>query len=349
MGAASDALRQLGYEVHEFNWADTFKTRKGCEVEPLHRSTWHRVEERLGLGPIILKLNRDLLRTAARVDPDYIFFYNVRLVPPMTVRTLRRQRPKAVIGQYANDNPFSERASAGYWHNFTRSVPLFDLHFAYRLDNLSDFQRYGAKDVHLLRAYFIPEVDQPIPTEYLSESDRSDVLFAGHFEPDGRLQALTQLAETGVHLRLHGGGWTSVLEGLPGGHPLRSQLPAEPVVGNAYRRAIAGSSVALCFLSTMNKDTYTRRNFEIPAIGTAVLSQWSSDLAKLFRDGEEIEFFSSAEELTKKALGLIADPVHRDRIAKAGHRRVMADGHDVVSRMRGVAAVFESTCARRRE
>jgi hypothetical protein len=343
MGAASDALRQLGYEVHEFHWADTFKTKNEREVEPVNRSTWHRVEERVGFGPIVYRLNSELLRTAAAVDPDYIFFYNVRLIHPRTVRALKRQLPQAVFGQYANDNPFSERASVGYWHNFTRSVPLFDLHFAYRLDNLDDYRRHGARNVHLLRAYYLPEVDRPIPAEDLSESDHSDVLFAGHFEPDGRLQALTEIVEAGVHLRLHGGGWAPILESLPAGHRLRSQLPAKPVVGDDYRKAIAGAKVALCFLSTMNKDTYTRRNFEIPAIGTAVLSQYSEDLAQLFRESEEIAFFRSPQDVSTEALALLSDDERRTRVAQGGHERVLADGHDVVSRMALVAQAFEVT------
>lgn len=343
MGAASEALRQLGYEVHEFHWADTFKAREGDEVEPTHRSQWHRVEERIGFGPIVSRLNRDLLRTAISFKPDFVLFYNVRLVHPRTVRRMRISLPQAVFGQYANDNPFSELASRGYWHNFIRSIPLFDIHFAYRLDNLNDFRRHGARDVHLLRSYFLPEVDRPIAAEDLSEADKSDVLFAGHFEPDGRLQALTELAEAGVHLRLHGGGWTRLLEGLPSGHPLRSQLPATPLVGRDYRRAISGTRLALCFLSAMNKDTYTRRNFEIPAIGTAMLSQYSDDLATLFQENEEIAFFRSFEDVVPQSLALLADEARLRQLARGGHHRVILDGHDVVSRMSAVADIFEKT------
>ena len=339
--AASDALRQLGYDVHEFHWADTFKEFSPNEIEPHYRSQRHRVEERLGFGPIVTNLNRNLVHKAASVLPDYILFYNVRLVHARTVRTLRALLPNSVFGQYANDNPFSSRASVGYWHHFKSSIPLFDLHFAYRLENLEDYRRRGARNVHLVRSYYLPNIDQRIPGPDIPESERSDVLFAGHFEPDGRLEALTSLADTGVKLRLHGGGWTPVLKNLPRSHPLRRQLPASPVVGHDYRIAISGTSIALCFLSTMNKDTYTRRNFEIPAIGTAVLSQYSNDLASLFREGKEIAFFRSTEELLAQTQRLLADPELCSRIASAGHKRVVSDGHDVVSRMKVVSRAFE--------
>lgn len=346
MAAASEALRKLDYEVAEFHWATTFKKKRAGQIEPEHRSTWHRLEERAGFGPIVAGLNRNLVRKAMEVQPNFVFFYNVRLVYPRTMRRLRTLLPDAVFGQYANDNPFSERASVGYWNNFLRSVPWFDLHFAYRLDNLDDFRRRGAQDVRLIRSYYRPEVDRPVPTDRILPEDRSEVLFAGHYEPDGRLEALTTLVDGGVALRLHGGGWTSVLESLPAGHPLRRLMPATPIVGADYRRAIAGAEVALCFLSTMNKDTYTRRNFEIPAIGTAVLSQYSDDLASLFAEGSEIAFFRSSVDLLAQARTLLNDPNLRANIARGGRRRVVADGHDVLNRMTAVAEAFESARSR---
>jgi spore maturation protein CgeB len=92
----------------------------------------------------------------------------------------------------------------------------------------------------------------------------------------------------------------------------------------------------------MNKDTYTRRNFEIPAIGTAVLSQYSDDLASLFRENEEIAFFSDTATLIKRAQELLHDVPLRKRIADGGSARVRTDGHDVDARMRGLAQAFES-------
>jgi spore maturation protein CgeB len=340
MTAAAEALRSLGFTVHEFHWADTFKEMKQGEVEPQHRSTRHRIEERVAAGPIVRALNKRLLTEAAELRPDYVWFYNVRLIYPRTVNRLRQLLPNAVFGQYANDNPFSEHASFGFWRHFLNSSRLFDLHFAYRTDNLADFERMGSKHTYMLRSYFLPDLDRPIPEEELVESDRSDILFAGHFEDDGRLEMLRNLASRGFRLRLHGGGWTPVLAGLPPLDPLKKLWPAKPIVGDEYRRAISGTKVALCFLSTVNKDTYTRRNFEIPAIGSVMLSQFSEDLGDLFRDGEEVEFFRNGEELASKVVLLLSDEERRTRLSELGNRRVHQDGHDVVSRMQIVAQAF---------
>jgi len=55
---------------------------------------------------------------------------------------------------------------------------------------------------------------------------------------------------------------------------------------------------------------------------------------QLFKEDEEACFFSSPEELVRKAQWLINNPDIRESIAQAGLRRVWADRHDVTSRAR---------------
>jgi spore maturation protein CgeB len=108
------------------------------------------------------------------------------------------------------------------------------------------------------------------------------------------------------------------------------------VWGNEYNLALCGAKVALVFLSKLNRDTYTRRTFEIPGSGTAMLSEYTDDLAELFKEGSEIEFFRNPEQMLQKISSYLGDEKRRHSIAKSGHDRVLADGHDVVSRMKQV-------------
>ena len=105
--------------------------------------------------------------------------------------------------------------------------------------------------------------------------------------------------------------------------------------------AISGTKIALCFLSKLNEDTYTTRNFQIPAMRTFMLSEYTPDLASLYEEGKEAEFFRSQEELVDKVRYYLQHESEREEIARAGHRRVLADGHDVVSRARQFLAVVE--------
>jgi len=84
----------------------------------------------------------------------------------------------------------------------------------------------------------------------------------------------------------------------------------------------------------LNRDTYTRRCFEIPAAGTVLLAQYSDDLAGLFEPDVEAVYFKSPDELITKLTWLLENNDIRTTIAKAGQQKAVTAGHDVVSRMK---------------
>jgi spore maturation protein CgeB len=204
---------------------------------------------------------------------------------------------------------------------------------------LGDYLAHGARRVRLLRSFYIPERNHPLP---LDDGERrkwgSDVVFVGHFENDGRLELLEAIAAAGYDLRIWGFEWeepmrrSAVLRGLP---------PPVYLGGDAYNRVLNASKIVLCFLSTINRDTYTRRCFEVPASGAFLLSQYSDDLATLFAEGVEADFFRNRDELLAKIGRWLADDGARRAVADAGRRRVQRDGHDVVSRMAEAVRVLE--------
>ena len=82
----------------------------------------------------------------------------------------------------------------------------------------------------------------------------------------------------------------------------------------------------------MNRDVYTRRCFEIPACGTAMVAPRTKELQAMYREGEEAVYFDSKEELLAKVRWLLEDDEARNRIAKAGRERCLQDGHSNVIR-----------------
>jgi hypothetical protein len=167
----------------------------------------------------------------------------------------------------------------------------------------------------------------------LSEADQqvyeTEVVFVGHYEPDGREDSIRALVNAGIRVKLWGGHyWSRAVLG-----DLYDNLaPIEVAEGVAYGKALCGAKICLCFLSKLNRDTYTRRCFEIPAYGKVMLAERTDDLIQFFKEDEEACFFSSQEELVRKVKWLINNPNIRESIAQAGLRRVWKDGHDVTSR-----------------
>jgi hypothetical protein len=171
-----------------------------------------------------------------------------------------------------------------------------------------------------------------------------DVVFVGHFEADGRQAALEAIATTGVHLRLFGPGrgyrghdWDGVLNTSPS---LSHLAPVHEVWDEEYVKALCGARIALCFLSKRNRDVYTRRCFEIPATGTLMLSEYSPELADLFREGVDADYFRSPAELAEKTDYYLRNEKARTKVAASGQQRAYRDGHDVDSRMREMVAAL---------
>lgn len=331
--AVSKAFESLGHETVRFPWHHYFK-QKNEDLFPTLRAFTGRVQNRLIAGRSVSRLNADFLSVAQLQQPDAIFIYRGTHILAGTLRSVKSILPGTVLIGYNNDDPFAKGHSGLLWRHFLASVPLYDLMLAYRHHNLEDFRRTGAKRVELLRSWFIPELNKPVDlTPEDLERFESDVVFAGHYEPDGREKLLERIVSEGFNLRLFGPEWKNVISQSP---ILRTLAPVVPVRGEDYNKALCGAKIALCILSKLNRDTYTRRCFEIPAAGIFMLAEYSEDLASMYCEGVEAEFFRSEEELIKKMHYYLTNEHSRHAIAAAGKRRVNADGHDVVSRMKQV-------------
>lgn len=332
--ACANALKALGCDVSQIGAFEYFFRRDDGRPEPVWRSISARVQSRLMLGPILSRFNRAILNEAERVKPDAVFLYNLPYVFPETIKATREIVKDVKIIQYANDNPFSRLARKSMWRHFIASAPYCDLNLAYRPSNLADFVRAGARRTDILRPYYIQDQDYRVELTGTDSRFAADVVFAGHFEDDGRVVSLRRLLESGVRLNLFGGGWGRAGNGVLGDPLFRPLLPITPVIGDDYRKAVSGAKIALCFLSKLNDDVYTRRNFQIPAMGTFMLSEFSEDLSLIFAEGEEAEYFRSEKELLDKVHFYLKNDAARDRIARRGRERLLRDGHEVGDRMK---------------
>ena len=328
------AFKTLGHEVHHFFWFQYFTGRAG-NFAPLQR-VLSRCQNKFLVGPIVDRLNADLIHSVETIRPDLVFIYRGTHIKRETLRAIKHRAPSSVVIGYNNDDPFARGHPFWLWRHFLASLAEYDLVLAYRHHNVDDFLRAGAKQVRLLRSWFVSERNHPV---VLSSEDQAkfgcDVVFVGHYEPDQRVECLEEIVKQGFSLKLYGPGydWDPVIAKSPW---LRQLSPVQLVWGEDYNKALCGAKVALCFLSKLNRDTYTRRCFEIPSTKTLMFSEYSDDLASLYKEGTEAEFFRSKSELLAKLQTYVASDQQRDSVAQAGHQRVIADGHDVVSRMRQV-------------
>lgn len=319
--AFADALISLGNEVVSFSFQVFFKGKIGHYQNALPFP-----------GPALWNLNRALLKKVEDSKPDVVLIWRGTHIRPRTLNLIKSQGVLTV--SYNNDDPFGPHTHGNVpWHHhflwmwYLKCLKQYDITFVYRPVNIREAINFGAKNVYVLKPYFIPAVNYPLT---LSEQDKKrfecDVVYIGHHEPDGRDEYLRALVKAGLHVRLFGDKyWTKEVLG-----DLSSYFKEiVPVYGEEYTKALCGAKMCLSFLSKLNRDTYTRRCFEIPACGRLLLCERTDDLKEIFIEGKEAVFFSSKEELAEKAVWLKSHPDEIERIAAAGKKKVWENGYDV--------------------
>lgn len=330
--AVAKSLEGLNHQVEKFGWHQYFKYSKK-NIFSWFINYYYRAQNKYLFGGQIRKINEDLLCLSDEFQPEVIFIYRGTHIFPRTLKKLKITNPKVILVGYNNDDPFASGHVIGMWRNFIDCLPLLDLALAYRHANLKDFSKAGAKRVELLRSWYIPSRNYPITLskEELGKYE-CDVVFIGHFEYDERLKCIEAALNAGYKVKLYGPNyeWDPIIKHHP---KLSKLLPVRLVWGKEYNLAICGAKVALVFLSKLNRDTYTRRNFEIPATGTLMFSEFTEDLASLFKPDIDAMFFNSVAEFSSKLEVAINDEKKRKLIADSGLRTVQNNRHSIDARM----------------
>ena len=322
--ALADGLRANGVEVVPFKSTDF-----------LGRDLWSRIEHKTLWGPATVRLNRALQRLVAETSPDVLFLRRPTHLIGSALERILKHHPGLRVASYNNDNPFQDGRSWRLWRHYFKTARLSHVNFVFRPADVALAQRMGLPYPHVLPPWYVEGLHRPlgeVPPDF-----RNDVVFVGHYEPDGRVETLNYLARQGVPVRLYGSLWERASL-----DPVFRQSPIGAAYGEDYVRLIAGAKLALVFLSGRNRDVFTMRCFEIPACGAAMVAPRTRELQALYREGEEAVYFDSKEELLAKVRWLLEDDEARNRIAKAGRERCLRDGHSNVHRGAQIVEALEA-------
>lgn len=330
------------HDIYEEALAAGFRLR-GAHVSAFRVSKYlghdffSKVQHRLLAGPSLMRLNRELRAVVAKELPDAIFLQRPTVFFGKTLANIQRNFPKIVLCSYNNDNPFNDGERQRLWRHYFDCVCQCHINFFYRPENIEDARRENVPNPQLLLPYYVESLHRPVGVE---PKYGADVVFIGHNENDDRVQTLEFLARNGVDLHLFGTRW----EELARDSILRSQ-PLCALRGDEYVHAIASAKISLVFLSHRNRDRYTRRCFEIPAIGSMMLAPRTTELKELFQEGKEAAYFSSKEELLDKVRYYLEHEDERRAIVEAARHRCLRDGHSNVGRAGEIMDQLRSAAA----
>ncbi len=306
------ALERLGHQVIPFNsYSYMFQN-----------SLVNKVALRLVAGPMVNRLNRDLLQIAAAEKPDLLWTDKLLSVRPETLDRMRAMGIATV--SYMIDNPFGTRQDPG-WRLYMRDIPHYDLHVVQRDKNILDYRQRGARDVIKIQTAYEPTIHFPPPAIWSDANRDRGVSFIGT-PYDQRAEFLKRLwKEFGLPVSVSGG--------LVWKPALGAEAVAAIYRGNGelyrdeYREGIWKSQINLSFITHSNQDEFVHKSFEIAGCGGFLLAERSEGHMQRFLEDEEAVFFSTMEECVEKIRRYLPDEAARTRIAAAGRARAVRDGY----------------------
>ncbi len=227
---------------------------------------------------------------------------------------------------YLTDNPWNPVHRAPW---FLKALPCYDHVFSPRRSNLEDLRRLGCLNSSYLPFAYAPEISFPEPPDP-TERNRffSDVVFAGGADRD-RLPWMTALIGEGLRVALYGAYWERFREtrGYARGN-------ADPPT---LRKAVGGAKVVLCLVRRANGDGNSMRTFEIPAIGTCMLTEDTQEHREIFgEEGKATVYFRTIPEMIEKLRWLLDNPQERLRLARAAHELITQGRHTYQDRLRAM-------------
>jgi spore maturation protein CgeB len=274
------------------------------------------------MGPLISRINRDLVRMVAELRPDVIWFDKPISFTPETMHAIKKTG--AQIAFYVQDSPFGPR-NDGCWRQFMQIYRMADLHCLLRD---ADVPRYSGWELPWIKIMlcFDPNTHFP-PNIGFSDGDRDRaVSYIGHpyQERPAFLVKLARDYRLPVFVNGNSNKWSRSLTR----EELQFFTLGDFLVNEHYRAGIWRSKINLSFITEDNEEDIALKAVEIAGCGGFLLAIRTPGHQAIFDEDREAVFFSSVEECADKAHFYLNRPDPREIIAARGRDRAVRSGYD---------------------
>lgn len=335
-------LQALGHDVIPIN-SSAIWTQSGSAVR--------RIQQTLGTGPLIDKLNTAVMETVTRQRPALVWAEKQEYLRPSTIAAIQS---KGIRLLHYTPDPYWSLS----WKRTTlmdAALPMFDFVVTSKQYELDEYRRRCRTVIYSPLGYS-EHVHRPIlPVDSRVRATFStDVNFVGGWEPR-RERMLTRVHALGYGLKIWGFAWDHLVDGcwtprralrlrrLAGNDtfritrsPLATSIQGGEIYGDSYAWALTGARISIGFLRVVCPDQHTTRSFEIPACGSMLLADRTAEHQEFFTEGKEAEFFESEQELVEKAQFYLRNEEARARIARRGLQRCFDSGYSYRHRVKDI-------------
>ncbi|TRZ44994.1 CgeB family protein [Robertkochia solimangrovi] len=291
-------------------------------LHPFLRSIGFRFKK----GPLISKINNFIVDEVSRIDGrlDLVWVDKGIFIKPEIIKLLKGKSDKII--HFTPDMAFFDNRSK----KFYRSLHLYDYVITTKEPEVNFYKEYISDEKIVLSTQ---GYSRSIHHPYNSfEEKKYDIGFVGLYEKH-RAEILQVLIDNGYSIAFAGNGWTEFMS-RNANNP-RVHYKGKGLFGENYAKLISECKFGLGLLSKKFPELHTTRTFEIPACGTALITESTEQTEKYF-ESDEVLFYSEAKDLLEQLSYYLSAPPRLIELTKKGAERVVKDQRDYESVMKEI-------------
>ncbi|MBD2139672.1 glycosyltransferase [Anabaena sp. FACHB-1237] len=269
----------------------------------------------------------DIVKECVNVQPQWLLTTGIAAINHLALQQIGQMGIKRF--NFLTDDPFN-RAHYAPW--FLKALPDYDVVFSPRRANIQDLLNAGCPRVKYLPFGYDDELFYPEdPSNINLDATVPDVVFAGGADRD-RVPYMSALIKSGINLALYGSYWEKYPE-------TKAHTQGQADVAT-LRSVIGRGKISLCLVRRANRDGNCMRTFEVPAIGSCMLTEDTQEHREIFgQEGEAVVYFNTISEMLEKTHWLLNHDQERQRLAQNAHLLITQGHHTYKDRLKTILSI----------
>ena len=324
----AQGFRRLAWEVSEVSQSSLFIQGKSLPVRIIGQL----------VKPINVALyNKEILRAVDELDAKFFLTVKGCSIQLKTLKALAARGVRAI--NYYPDFRFSyddvDQSTFSHYSTFVTTK-------SFQVETLE--KMIGKDKVQFLHHGYCSDVHYPPPESLLDKDKVPDVLYVGTYTAyKETFFSAVKKACPEIRFHIYGNGWKQSSHS----EILQSSLVNRPVYGLNYAQLANSAKINLAIhMGAADQsgwqDLVSTRTFELPACKGFMLHIDNAEVRQLYDVGQEIDVFSTAEDLSEKIrFYLKNESIRMQMIEKAYQRCVPAYSYN--QRAREIVSFIKAT------
>ena len=277
---------------------------------------WRSFGFRYKRGSLINNINKYIVAALKEEAYDLIWVDKAVFITPKTTTLLRSRASKLV--HFTPDPAFTFHKSK----LFLKSLSYYDFLVTTKSYELEHYYKYIKTEKVLYATQgFDAKLHKPSKHPF---SKKEGFVFIGHYE-DQRGEVLEKLLQNDIKITLAGIKWHQFAKKHQN-NPNLIYL-GDGVYGEDYVKTLQKAKMAWGALSKWVPELHTTRTFEIPACGTALVTERNLETQSFFKDDEAI-FYTNENDLIEKITFFMNNDKPLEVLTKKGASRAVTSAYD---------------------